>query len=241
MPIIAGFVHLPGSELNGKPVYVREEPKKKAAKAEPTIKLTVPAEVDAKGHISAIICTTGVVDRQDDVVVPGAFGGGKSDVVVSAWNHGSFDRGIGGLPVGVGTVQERGKHGIFEGELLMETEAARDVCALLKKLGGRMQWSFGFEIIRQHHGRKDGRAVSYLDEIAINEVSPVLTAASLGTRTTRVASLADANLAAEAALRHVMEPLEISRKHARRVEFLIVEAQGLGVDVPGRPSIRVQK
>ena len=72
-------------------------------------------------------------------------------------------------------------------------------------------------------------------------MAPVLNAASIGSATTHLSSMADHNLTADASLRLNAEPLARARKAARLVEFLVAEAASLGVDVGDAPSSRRTK
>jgi hypothetical protein len=162
--------------VSREPIYVRETPSTPKATPTDAAALTVPklvsADVDGEGFVVARLCTFGVPDLQEDVVSPTAFGRVPQEVVCSAWNHSAYQAGHGALPVGVGLVRAEGNFGVFRGRLLLETAAGRDTFEVLKAMGGRCQWSWGFALIRHHRGTVDNRPVRYLDEVVVNEVSP---------------------------------------------------------------------
>ena len=224
---VAGFVNLPGTDLDGKPIYVRDA---KAAAPSRVVKNS-PAETDAAGNVHAIVATLQVIDHVGDVVMPGAIAHPQR-VSISSWNHGSYDAGAGALPCGVGEITEENGQLVMRGKLLMKTQVARDLFEYLRAAAGLVEWSWGYSVLRQHPGSFKGESVNFLDSVEIRECSPVLQAASIGTSTTHLSSMADHNLAADASLRLNREPLARSRKAARRVEMLLAEAEGLGVKVP---------
>ena len=77
-----------------------------------------------EGAVVARIATLGVVDRDGDLTVTGAFGS-VEDVKVSPFNHSSAYGAA--LPVGVGKVFERDGAAFFEG-LLFWTPSAAGSC-----------------------------------------------------------------------------------------------------------------
>jgi hypothetical protein len=55
------------------------------------------------------------------------------------------------------------------------------VYEVLKALGGPCEGSWGFVITKSHRGTLGGEPARFLDSVVISEVSPVISAASLGT------------------------------------------------------------
>lgn len=129
------------------------------------------------GEISAVFCTFGVVDHDNDVVLKGAIPQGK-EVVISAYNHASW--GPGAIPVGKGVIRIAGNEAVLDGQLFLDTQAGRDTFNALKQLGDLAEYSWGYDVLdgtpNQHGGRN-------LKSVDVHEVSPVLKGASIGTRT----------------------------------------------------------
>lgn len=130
-----------------------------------------------EGRISAVFCTFGVVDHDNDIVLPGAIPAGK-EVVISQYNHASW--GPSAMPVGKGVIRIHGDEAILDGEFFLDTTEGLNTFNTLKKLGPLAEYSWGFDVLdgtpNQHGGR-------YLKSVDVHEVSPVLKGASIGTRT----------------------------------------------------------
>lgn len=140
-------------------------------------------KLDDAGKFRAVFSTFNVEDHQGDIVLPGAFG--EQQVIISQYNHGSWERGADALPIGVGRIFEAGEEAIVEGEFDMEDEAAIKTYKKLKYLAakGRVQeWSYALPEIDYEFRDVDGHRVRILKKIRVPEVSPVLMAASIGTR-----------------------------------------------------------
>ena len=141
-----------------------------------------------EGAVVARIATLGVVDRDGDLTVPGAFGS-VEDVKVSPFNHSSAYGAA--LPVGVGKVFERGGAAFFEGLLFLDTIGGRELHTTLKRLseaGAPCEWSYGFEVVESEDAVRGDQRVRVLKRLALFEVSPVLRGAGIGTRTVSVKS-----------------------------------------------------
>ncbi|MCY4108976.1 MAG: HK97 family phage prohead protease [Chloroflexi bacterium] len=153
--------------------------------------LTAPIELmedGPEGAVVARIATLGVVDRDGDLTVPGAFGS-VDDVKVSPFNHSSAYGAA--LPVGVGKVFERGGAAFFEGLLFLDTIGGRELHTTLKRLseaGAPCEWSYGFEVVESEDAVRGDQRVRVLKRLALFEVSPVLRGAGIGTRTVSVKS-----------------------------------------------------
>jgi len=136
-----------------------------------------------EGKVRAVVATLGAVDKDGDIITPGAFG--TQDVVVSGFNHGSFE---GTLPAGRGTVTESGSKAVADLQFFMDTNGGADAFRTVKNLGELGEWSFGFDI--GPGGRRDptpeereAGAVRVLTSLEVHEVSPVLMGAGVGTGT----------------------------------------------------------
>src|SRR5690242_14893040 len=107
------------------------------------VKRFSPAEVKAtdKGQVTAVFSTFNAVDSDGDVTIPGAMQDG-AEVVISAYGHTSWS---GHLPVGKGVIRTTPDEAILEGQFFLDTTAGRDTFAVVKELGARGQWSYGYD------------------------------------------------------------------------------------------------
>lgn len=157
--------------------------------------------LDTPGSVRAVFATLNVVDKHDDVTLPGAFGNQK--VVISAYQHSSW---MSALPVGKGRIFEEGQEAIFEGSFLLETQHGKDTYETVRALAadGLGEWSYGFDPLKESRGEFQGKKVRFLESLKVYEVSPVLVGAGENTRTLDVKNLsfsdnAESALAAVAA------------------------------------------
>ncbi len=148
-----------------------------------TERKTVGAAIKAAGDdgsFEAVIATFGVVDKDGDVVEPGAFGSHPVPVLPA---HDPQH-----VPLGKTIIEERGDLAVAVGQFNLEIEAARDWHSSIKFDLANMtpavqEWSWGFRPIKAAPGQVDGIQVRRLVEIDQREVSPVLRGASVGTAT----------------------------------------------------------
>lgn len=131
------------------------------------------------GEVEAVFATFNAIDSDGDVTVPGAFEDG-AEVVISSYQHTSWG---GALPVGKGRIRTTGEEAILEGQFFMDIPAARDTFLVVKELGQRQQWSYGFDVVDAEPGTFQGREVRFLKRQLVHEVSPVLVGAGVNTRT----------------------------------------------------------
>lgn len=142
---------------------------------------------EAKGEVEAVFATLGVVDKDNDVTEKGAFTEG-APVVISSYNHKSWE---GALPVGKGTIHEVGDSVIMKGQFFLNTQAGKDTFEVIKQLGNRQEWSYGFNVDDSEKGDHEGKSVRVLKKMSVYEVSPVMRGAGVGTRTTFAKSFSD--------------------------------------------------
>lgn len=135
---------------------------------------------ETKGEVEAVFATLGVVDKDNDVTKSGAFDEG-SEVVISSYNHKSWE---GALPVGKGTIHEVGNKVLLKGQFFLNTTQGRDTFEVVKQLGARQEWSYGFKVEDSEEGDFEGKSVRYLKKMSVFEVSPVMRGAGVGTQTT---------------------------------------------------------
>lgn len=132
-----------------------------------------------KGTVSAVFSTFNVIDSDGDVTEPEAFTDG-AEVAISAYGHTSWG---GALPAGKGVIRSTKSEAILEGQFFMDTAHGADTFKVVKAMGGRQQWSYGFDILDAAPGQFDGKDVQFLRKLDVHEVSPVLVGAGVNTRT----------------------------------------------------------
>lgn len=132
-----------------------------------------------RGEVTAVFATLNAKDSDGDVTLPGAFEDG-AEVVISAYGHTSWQ---GLLPVGKGTIAEVGNEAILNGRFFLDTTAGRETFTVVKELGPKGQWSYGYDPVKYSFGDWDGEQVRFLEQLKTYEVSPVLLGAGVGTRT----------------------------------------------------------
>lgn len=132
-----------------------------------------------RGEVSAVFSTFNVIDKDGDVTLPGAFADG-AEVVISAYGHASWG---GALPVGMGRIRTTATEAIMDGRFFLDTTAGRDTFKVVKQLGPRQEWSYGFTIDEAEPGVFEGKDVRFLKRVTAHEVSPVLQGAGVNTRT----------------------------------------------------------
>lgn len=135
---------------------------------------------ESKGEVEAVFATLNVKDKDDDVTFPGAFTNGQ-EVVISSYNHKSWE---GALPVGKGVISEIGDKVVMKGQFFMGTTAGRETFEVVKQLGQRQEWSYGFNVDDSERGEFKGESVRMLKKMTVFEVSPVMRGAGVGTGTT---------------------------------------------------------
>jgi hypothetical protein len=141
-------------------------------------------ELDIKGdgRVTAVICTFDVVDHDGDVVTPRAIKDGAV-CSISTWNHGSWQPGQ--PPVGRGRLRTTRTEAIVEAEFFLETQAGRETFHVIRELHavGIGEWSWSLDAIEGRAGMVAGQPVRFIDAVNVRECSPVMRAASIGTRT----------------------------------------------------------
>lgn len=139
--------------------------------------ITIKSETE--GTISCVFASFNVRDLDGDVTIPGAFTDGEQ-VAISQFGHTIWN---GTPPVGKGTIRQTSTEAIFDGQFFMDMPEARSTFAAVKGMGDQAQWSYGFETLDHEYGQFGGEQVKFLRKLTVFEVSPVLRAAGVGTRT----------------------------------------------------------
>jgi len=140
-------------------------------------------DTDGEGTFEAVFATLNVIDKDGDITVPGAFG--EQKVLISQYNHGSWNDGAKALPVGVGKIFERGNDAIVQGIFnLASTDGAETYKTLkfIAEKGHTQEWSYALPEIDYEYREEDGKRVRVLKKIRVPEVSPVLMGAGVNTR-----------------------------------------------------------
>jgi hypothetical protein len=132
------------------------------------------------GEFKAIFSTLNAKDKDGDITLPGAFG--EQNVIIAAYNHGSWNSGMQALPVGKGKIYEQGSYGIVEGKFFLDTNAGIETYKTIKNIGEMQEWSYSLPEIDYEIRMEDGERIRVLKKIRVNEVSPVLMGAGNGTR-----------------------------------------------------------
>jgi hypothetical protein len=142
-----------------------------------------------QGIVRAVVGRVGVKDLEGDVFLPGSFG--RQEVRVSAYGHSSWPH-RGNMPlVGRGTIEEHGSDVVAEVRFFLQTQAGREHFEVVKEMANLQEWSFGFHPSRAETSEvppsMQGQGVrNAYSRVPVEEVSPVLLAASIGTRTVAV-------------------------------------------------------
>jgi len=168
----------------------RQYDEAKAAGGELELKSLGPLEVkDAEqGAVEAIVATLGQVDKDGDVILPGALPTGGAKVKLSGYGHDVVMSRQ--APVGKGVIAEEGDKLVFRGRFFMTTDRGREAFHTVKELAADSEWSFGFPpqvktgtLTPAMKAAGARRAIAGFSPI---EASPVLVGAGVGTGTLSV-------------------------------------------------------
>ena len=209
-------------------------------------------KADADGVFRCVFSTLGVVDKQGDVTLPGAFEKGAT-AAVSHFMHSSWaDR----LPVGEGTIDSNAKEAWLDGAFWLDTPSGSEHYLVCKR-SSLMEWSFGFDAEEVSYDEKELEkypgAFRILRKVKVFEVSPVLVGAGVGTHTeyvkgmtlhdqrvqalVPVKALVDRNAALVAALRKEGRAISSSRRERLGTDAEELEAAAKAV-LAGAKDIR---
>lgn len=170
----------------------------------------------ARGEVSAVFATFNVIDKDGDVTFPGAFTEGQ-EVLISHYAHKFWQ---GALPVGTGRIRTTKAEAILDGQFFMNTTAGRDNFEVVKAMGGRQEWSYGFDVLNPPEVVTfAGRKANALRKMHVHEVSPVYEGSGINTRTLAMKALAEGGVTPEEATRIVSatEYAAAIRPHETRV------------------------
>ncbi len=146
-------------------------------------------DLGPKGEVSAVFSTFDVVDHDGDVVRPGAIKAGPC--AISAWNHGSWNAGM--PPVGVGHIRTTATEAILDGRFLLDQAAGRDTFLIVQAMHelGLGEWSYSLHDVIGRPVKLPSGTVQEISSMTVREVSPVMAAASMNTRTLSAKELAE--------------------------------------------------
>ena len=146
-------------------------------------KIEVKADGE-QGEFSAVFATLNVIDYDDDVTLPGAFGSQR--VLIETWNH-----NYQAPPVGKGMITEQGDQAIVNGKFFLDTDAGREHYIVVKNLEDMQEWSYTFRITDADEGVFEGMPVRFLRRLEVIGVSPVTEGAGIDTHTVAIKSAED--------------------------------------------------
>lgn len=153
---------------------------------------------EEQGEVEAVVATLGVVDKDGDVILPGAIPDGAK-VKLSAYGHDVVL--LDAPPVGKGEIRERNGKAIFSGRFFMETERGAEAFRVVKALGADGEWSIGYlersvktvELTDEWRSKGARRVIRSMEP---REASPVFMGSQFGTAT--IAAKADTGSGEEA-------------------------------------------
>lgn len=137
--------------------------------------ITLKAEGDGAGTISAVFSTFNTIDSDGDVVMPSAFTEGQE--VPLTWSHDWSN------PVGKGIVRVQPDRAVFEGQFWLDTTDGEQAYRKVKNAGSLQEFSWGFRVLESEPGTFEERAVRFIKRAEVFEVSPVLVGANRDTYT----------------------------------------------------------
>ena len=146
-------------------------------------KVSVKADGE-QGEFSAVFATLNVIDYDDDVTLPGAFGSQR--VLIEPWNH-----NYQAPPVGKGMITEQGDQAMVNGKFFLDTDAGREHYIVVKNLEDMQEWSYTFRITDADEGVFEGMPVRFLRRLEVIGVSPVTEGAGIDTHTVAIKSAED--------------------------------------------------
>jgi hypothetical protein len=152
-------------------------------------------KADKVGAFRAVVATYNTVDRDGDVIIPGALDTQKN-VLVSPWNHSSVDEARQDPPVGAATITTVGDKAIADGHFYVNTELGKRAYEITKSLFSDQlgEWSFAFRIPQGGATTDSSKladwpgATRILEKVNPFEVSLVFAGAGIGTQTLSVKS-----------------------------------------------------
>lgn len=154
--------------------------KERRVKAIPAGALKLLSDDAPEGSFEARFAKLDTLDLDGEVIPSGAVG--VQDIAISAWQHDHRS-----LPVGVGRTAEEDGFAVVRGQFLMDTQGGADTYRVVKAMGDRQEWSFGFFVDAVEWREFGGHpSVPHLTGLDIFEASPVYRGAGIETATTDI-------------------------------------------------------
>lgn len=176
-----------------------------------------------KGAVTVAFAQTGVVDRDFDLTLAGAFP--VKAVPMSAYGHTSW---MGELPTGKGGIKEEGDWAIFDGQFLMETDQGKNAYETVKAMAELQEWSYAYDPVEYSFEQREGQQIRVLKRLDVFEVSPVLMGAGIGTHTRAIKGDPGAGLPYAEHLALGLETVKaITARSKDRAEFRAKEGRAL--------------
>lgn len=209
-------------------VCFRQWREERAMGAERKTLVAVEIKDEARGEVEAVFSSFNVKDLDDDWTLPGAFKDGAK-VRISAYGHASW---MVELPVGRGVIKATEKDARLLGKFFTSTQHGRDTFETIKEMGELQEWSYSLDKIETGELTEELRQRGVrrvLKGVSVQEVSPVLKGAGIGTRTISVkeygAQLEEERKALEA--RQAEEAERAREREAAQAEYLKFVRTGL--------------
>ena len=135
--------------------------------------------MDEKGVGQAVFATMDVWDKDGEWTTPGAFGEQTVKLVgAHDWKAPN---------IGVAKIREEGVNAVADFQFYLDMPSAKEWYTALKNNfdnGVDQQYSYGFDVLEESKGEKEGRTGRILSKLKVYEVSPVMVGAGIATRTT---------------------------------------------------------
>lgn len=179
---------------------------------------------ETSGEVVAVVATLGVVDRDGDVILPGAFASSKT-AKISRYGHSMVLHGD--EPVGKGKITEENGKAVFRGRYFMSTPGGSAAFGTVKELAEDTEWSFGFNQVKQGKMTPDLKAAGarrVIEGMNAFEVSPVYLGAGIGTGTMAVKHAKEAAEEAAAEAEKAEEAEKAATEAAEKAQEAAAEA-----------------
>lgn len=141
---------------------------------------TIEFKADAPGVVVARFATLNVIDSDEDVTLPGAFG--EQAVRMQPYGHDTYSPSIG-----KGTIAEEAEDAIAMLKVNLQMAAGKETYESLKfdsENGEALtEWSYTYDVVKSSNGQHDGRDVRFLEDIKVHSVDPVFLGAGVQTAT----------------------------------------------------------
>lgn len=169
------------------------------------------------GSFKGYASTFGTLDREDDIVEPGAFGQINPKRVRLLWQHRQSE------PIGVWDTLREDSRGLYaEGRLNLKSARGQEAYELLK-MGGLNEMSIGFQAVHADRIAVKGKTARRLKKVNLFEISLVSIPANPEAIVTDVKSLTDVDPMTIRDFERSLRDAGLSRKMAQ-----ILAAEGLG-------------